>query len=59
MPTFAGAFAIFLAFVAFFVLVIAWAMNTRDEATIRLVLVAVAVVTSAAAFGIWAVGSWH
>jgi hypothetical protein len=57
--SFAGAFAIFLAFVAFFLLVIAWALNHRDEATIRLVLIAVAVFTSTAAFVIWAVGSWQ
>jgi hypothetical protein len=57
--TIANGIATFFAFVTLFLLIGAWALNTRAEAKMRLGLVVIALVTTSAAVGAWAGGHWH
>jgi len=57
--TFAAGLATFFACCAVFLLVIAWALHTRDEAKARLFCVVLAVIAGATAFGAWAGPHWH
>lgn len=57
--SFANGAATFLACIAAFLLMFAWALHHRDEAKIRLVFVVLALIASASAVGAWAGGRWY
>ena len=57
--SFATGLAIFFAFCALFLLVIARAFHAREEEEWRKLFTILAVATAAAAFGSWAGGHWH
>ena len=56
--SFANGLATFLAVIAGFLLVFAWALHHREEAKMRLAFAAVALLVSVLAAGSWAAGRW-